>query len=248
MLSARLPTSRTTANASGSRSSRVAPWAKRCLNSEVFPLSWSSDSLEIEGSRLLMRTTRGWRALMSRSNLLPKIFLRTVSTINGWSSYQDLFSSFHIMSGMETKSREPRAGRKLFKSHSIGTPSSSRSIPPNRGSHRSRVLQGIYRSLTFGRREPLNHAKTLPDSRGMDQPGVAHLNCDRQGAASLTFPLESPILHWHCAEPQWPLSTHGNQKNARSGIYWQRVHHSFSYQVLGGRPRRRHPRFLESQS
>src|SRR5438093_8930433 len=81
MLSARLPVSRTTAKASGSRSSRDSPFSDRCLNSAVLALSCSSVRLESRGSKSLIFATNGWIFFISRSFLEPTNFLTNVSSI-----------------------------------------------------------------------------------------------------------------------------------------------------------------------
>ncbi len=79
MRSVRLPASRTTAKASGRRSSSFAPSASRLRNSPVLPCSAASESLAVSGSSALMRTTVRAYCLISRSFRLPKILVRTLS-------------------------------------------------------------------------------------------------------------------------------------------------------------------------
>src|SRR5215813_10549981 len=69
------------AKASGSRSSSVCPFSKRCLNSAVLAWSCSSVREEIRGSKLLISCTRGWIFFTSRSLLEPTNFLIIVSSI-----------------------------------------------------------------------------------------------------------------------------------------------------------------------
>ena len=70
----RLPASRTTANASGSRSSSVSPSSRRFLNSLVFPLSSSSLNFCMSGRRLSIFSTRGMIRLTSRWLRVPNTF------------------------------------------------------------------------------------------------------------------------------------------------------------------------------
>src|SRR5579863_1307183 len=82
MPSTRLPASRHTANASGSRSSSVslppppAPSSRR-RNSAVISRRSASDFACIVGSSWLIRSTMGRIPLMTRAFLVPKIFLAT---------------------------------------------------------------------------------------------------------------------------------------------------------------------------
>ena len=76
MFSTRLPASRTTANASGRRSSSVAPLASRCRNSAVMALSSASDLACMAGSSSPMRATSGRIAFSVRAFLVPKTCLR----------------------------------------------------------------------------------------------------------------------------------------------------------------------------
>src|SRR5512139_3882642 len=75
MCSVRLAASRTTAKASGSSDSSVAPSARRLRNSAVLPRSSASLSPAIAGSRALICCTTPAYCFSSRSLRLPKIFL-----------------------------------------------------------------------------------------------------------------------------------------------------------------------------
>src|SRR5438094_9797512 len=77
----RFPVSRTTAKASGSKSSRDSPFSNRCLNSAVLAWSCSSVRLETRGSKSLILATDGWIFFISRSFLEPTNFLTNVSSI-----------------------------------------------------------------------------------------------------------------------------------------------------------------------
>src|SRR5690606_23785426 len=79
MFSVRLAASRTTANASGSRSSSVSPFSRRSRNSSVLARSCASDNATICGSSaLICSTTREYR-FSSRSLGSPNIFLTSPS-------------------------------------------------------------------------------------------------------------------------------------------------------------------------
>src|SRR5512139_458081 len=81
MLSVRLPASRTTANASGSRSSSASPLPARVLNSAVFARSSSSASAEIAGSSALILRTACAYCFSRRSLRLPKMRVRILEII-----------------------------------------------------------------------------------------------------------------------------------------------------------------------
>ena len=76
MLSTRRPPSRTTAKASGSRSSRVAPFARRSRNSTVFPARSWSDSARRAGSNVPIWPTTGRMRFSSRSFRVPTMRVR----------------------------------------------------------------------------------------------------------------------------------------------------------------------------
>src|SRR5450830_340647 len=72
----RLEPSRTTANASGRRASRLSPLFTRSRNSSVLARSASSDNFSYSGSIALMRSTVLRYRRRSRSLRLPKILVR----------------------------------------------------------------------------------------------------------------------------------------------------------------------------
>src|SRR5687767_27403 len=86
MFSTRLPASRTTANASTSRSSSDSPSATRFLNSCVLARSCSSLSACTSGSSAPISTTRGASRLSSRSFCVPMTLARSWPIIRcfGW--------------------------------------------------------------------------------------------------------------------------------------------------------------------
>ena len=73
--------SRTTANASGRMSSRVAPWPSFSLNSAVLARRASSERAGIRGSKSLTRPTKGVSFFRSRSLFVPKSFSESHLTI-----------------------------------------------------------------------------------------------------------------------------------------------------------------------
>src|ERR671920_1662417 len=73
--SVRLETSRTTAKASGSKSSIVSPFASLSRNSPVFSRSCASESCSISGSSAETVPTRFWRTLTLRPSPILKIFV-----------------------------------------------------------------------------------------------------------------------------------------------------------------------------
>ena len=91
----RRPASRTTANASGRRSSSVSPLARRVLNSAVLPRSCSSLSALIAGSNALMSATRGRNRFSSRSFCVPTILVRSWPTLEEDASHGLTISSLY---------------------------------------------------------------------------------------------------------------------------------------------------------
>src|SRR5262245_48622289 len=81
MFSVRRPASRTTANASGRRSSSVSPFSSRWRNSAVLPRSCGSVRAWTEGSRELICATAGAIRLSSRSVAVPNTFAIALSMI-----------------------------------------------------------------------------------------------------------------------------------------------------------------------
>jgi hypothetical protein len=79
--SVRLLASRTTAKASGSKSSSDSPLAIRSLNAGVFAASASFDSAAISGSNALIRRTSCAYCFNSRSLRLPKMRVRMFEII-----------------------------------------------------------------------------------------------------------------------------------------------------------------------
>src|SRR5215210_3257066 len=73
--SVRLETSRTTAKASGSKSSRASPPASLSRNSSVFSRRSASESFSISGSSAETVSTRCWRALTLRPSPILNIFV-----------------------------------------------------------------------------------------------------------------------------------------------------------------------------
>src|SRR5918997_4200215 len=71
----RLEVSRTTANASGRRSSRVSPRPSLSRNSSVFAPREASESFSISGSSAETATTRCWRTLTLRPSPILSIFV-----------------------------------------------------------------------------------------------------------------------------------------------------------------------------
>src|ERR687889_2665631 len=77
--SVRRETSRTTAKASGSRSSRVSPFASLSRNSSVFSRNCASESFSMSGSSAETVSTRFWRALTLRPSPILKIFVNKLA-------------------------------------------------------------------------------------------------------------------------------------------------------------------------
>ncbi len=77
IFSTRRPASRQTANASGNRSSSVAPWSSRVRNAPVIARSSASVLDCSPPSSELMCSTIGRIPLMTRAFLVPKIFFAT---------------------------------------------------------------------------------------------------------------------------------------------------------------------------
>ena len=71
----RLETSRTTAKASGNRSSMVSPPPSLSRNSSVFSRSCESESFSISGSNAETSSTRRWRTLTLRPSPILNIFV-----------------------------------------------------------------------------------------------------------------------------------------------------------------------------
>src|SRR5215218_498227 len=71
----RLETSRTTAKASGNRSSRLSPPASLSRNSSVFCRRSASESFSISGSNAETASTRCWRTLTLRPSPILNIFV-----------------------------------------------------------------------------------------------------------------------------------------------------------------------------
>src|SRR5918997_1954671 len=78
----RLEASRTTANASGRRSSRVSPPPNLSRNSSVFAPREPSESFSISGSSAETATTRCWRALIFRPSPILSIFVSRFDKTN----------------------------------------------------------------------------------------------------------------------------------------------------------------------
>ena len=96
MPSTRREPSRTTAKASGSRSSSVSPAASRCLNCAVMPTSLSSVSPCIFGSSALMRSTTDRYSAMYLSLLSPRNLLIKPSKKNHSSYIYQTTHDLHI--------------------------------------------------------------------------------------------------------------------------------------------------------
>src|SRR2546426_8164274 len=101
MRSVRLDASRTTANASGSSSSSVAPSAQRFLSSSVLPRSSGSDSFAISGSSALICATAAEYCFSRRSLRLPNIRVGRL-----WRNSKILRSSWRTLALMSAGWRE----------------------------------------------------------------------------------------------------------------------------------------------